>query len=491
MAKNINDTLQAKFPHLEIAILPLSQAMKDNESKRIDSEYFKKEYLENEKKLKNLSIKCDKLENFISKMTGGATPLGADYPESGIPFLRVQNIMQNYFNLNDIVYISKYDDEALKRSRLKFNDMLFTITGAYGKAAVVENDLVGANINQHSVKIETKDINPYFLATFLNSEYGQLQCNKKVVGVTRPALDYQTIKTFLIPIFPQSFQQEIQDLVKDSHKALEQSKVLYKEAQNELLNALDFTYIEASAKTLNDKISEQNIEAKFLHLNLSIRALSQSYGKSARLDSEYYQRKYDENETIIKRAGYVKLGDLVSIQKSIEPGSEAYQSQSENGIEFVRVANLTKFGISKSDIYLNKTEFSDNLAKLSPKKDTILLSKDGSIGISYCVMQDLPCITSGAILHLHIKDKGVMLPQVLSLILNSDITKLQAERDAGGSIIAHWKIDEIKNVLIPKISQRVQENIADKITQSFALRKQSKDLLESAKAKVESAVINS
>lgn len=45
---NLNQTLQEKYPYLEISVLKLSEAQKDNESKRIDSEYFKKEYLENE-----------------------------------------------------------------------------------------------------------------------------------------------------------------------------------------------------------------------------------------------------------------------------------------------------------------------------------------------------------------------------------------------------------------------------------------------------------
>ncbi|STQ85211.1 hypothetical protein [Helicobacter fennelliae] len=43
--QNLNESLQAKYPHLELAILPLSQVNKDNESKRIDSEYFKKSNL--------------------------------------------------------------------------------------------------------------------------------------------------------------------------------------------------------------------------------------------------------------------------------------------------------------------------------------------------------------------------------------------------------------------------------------------------------------
>lgn len=35
-----------EYPHLEVSVLKLSEVQKDNESKRIDSEFFKKEYFD-------------------------------------------------------------------------------------------------------------------------------------------------------------------------------------------------------------------------------------------------------------------------------------------------------------------------------------------------------------------------------------------------------------------------------------------------------------
>ncbi|EAL7298424.1 restriction endonuclease subunit S, partial [Campylobacter coli] len=467
---NLNQTLQEKYPHLEVSVLKLSEAQKDNESKRIDSEYFKKEYLENEAIIK-IKDNYAFLENFIVKMTGGATPLGADYPDKGIPFLRVQNIMQNYFNVEDIVYISQQDDEYLKRSRLKFNDVLLTITGiSYGKSAVVERDLVGANINQHSVKIEVKNINPYFLSTFLNSKFGKLQSDKKITGVTRPALDYQSIKKFLIPIFPMEFQLEIQNLVKDSHKALEESKELYKKAEETLYLELGLDPKNPLQSLLDSKTNNPTNSP-----NISIHTLKESFLKTGRLDSEYYQKKYEINEKIIMNKKYTVLDNLVSITKSIEPGSNLYKNK---GIPFIRVTNLTQYGLSEGDVFLDEKDFFPQyLQILYPKKDTILFSKDGSVGIAYCVKEDKEVITSGAILHLNIKDKENILPEYLTLFLNSIFVKLQAQRDCGGSIISHWRIEDIKKVLVAILDIKIQEKIAKYIQESFNLRKKSKQLL--------------
>ena len=109
------------------------------------------------------------------------------------------------------------------------------------------------------------------------------------------------------------------------------------------------------------------------------------------------------------------------------------------------------------------------------------------IGIAYKAEEDLDIITSGALLHLSIKNKEI-LPDYLTLVLNSKLIQMQAERDTGGSIIQHWRPDEIKQVLIPIVTMETQKEIAKQIQKSFELRKHSAKLLEIAKQAVEIAI---
>jgi hypothetical protein len=67
---------------------------------------------------------------------------------------------------------------------------------------------------------------------------------------------------------------------------------------------------------------------------------------------------------------------------------------------------------------------------------------------------------------------------------------MQSQRDAGGSIIKHWKPSEIQEVLIPIINNKIQTKIEDKIKESFNLKQSSKQLLEVAKKAVEIAIEN-
>lgn len=215
--------------------------------------------------------------------------------------------------------------------------------------------------------------------------------------------------------------------------------------------------------------------------------MTESFALSGRLDAEYYQPKYDVLFAALSTNKTKKLGGangIVNIGKSIEPGSDAYV---EDGIPFVRVSDVSKFEISEPEIKL-RSDILPNPEVLFPQKDTILLSKDGSVGIAYKIESTIPVITSGALLHLTVRNKAEVLPDYLTLVLNSPIVQLQAERDSNGAIIQHWKPSEIENVIIPVLDMDIQKEIATKVRESFALRKQSKQLLEYAKQAVEMAI---
>lgn len=77
---------------------------------------------------------------------------------------------------------------------------------------------------------------------------------------------------------------------------------------------------------------------------------SASFATCGRLDAEYYQPKYDYLDSQLAQLLTKHLGELVEMRKSIEPGSDAYQTE---GIPFVRVADLNKFGIETPSVCLD------------------------------------------------------------------------------------------------------------------------------------------
>ena len=205
--------------------------------------------------------------------------------------------------------------------------------------------------------------------------------------------------------------------------------------------------------------------------------------------AEYYQKKYEQIVSLISSLPHNTLNNIVQMAKSIEPGSKHYSE--EEGLPFYRVSDYSKFGLSKPDKMLTNSFVTDNktmIDELMPKEGTILFSKDGSVGTAYLLREDLDGITSGAILHLKVKNNKEILPEYLTLALNSKLVQMQAERDAGGSIILHWRKEEIEQVVVPIIDFKKQEQIAELVEESFKLKSESERLLEVAKKAVEIAI---
>ncbi len=354
------------------------------------------------------------------------------------------------------------------RFALKDRDVLFNRTNSFewvGRTGIYyQNDDIQRTFASYLVRLNPKDsILPEYLCAYLNCKYGEWDVKRRArQSINQTNVNPEEVKEIEIPILDIDLQQKIRCCFTQANSLRILSQKTYSEAElilhNELgINSIAVTDVNVSQKRFSDFIN------------------------SGRLDAEYYQPKYDDLFSRLSKFETKRLGDIVQIRKSIEPGSEAYQNQ---GIPFIRVSNLSKFGFSDTEIHLSPDEYGD---VIRPKQNTILLSKDGSVGIAYKVEQDMDVITSGAILHLTITDNEFM-PDYLTLALNSVIVGMQAERDAGGSIIQHWKPSEIENVIIPKLSQEIQQEITNKVKESFALRRESKRLLDLAKTAVETAI---
>lgn len=182
---------------------------------RTDALYNAPHFLKVLQALESCPHKKVLLGTLSPEIAGGATPTRGDadlYADEGIKFLRILNIAPFEVVLNDLKHIQEsVNDGELARSKLAANDVLMTITGRVGTAAVVLEETLPANINQHIVRlrIQGNDCLPEYLAAWLNSSIGNALSNRGVTGGTRIALDYETIRNLLIPLPPLSIQQTI------------------------------------------------------------------------------------------------------------------------------------------------------------------------------------------------------------------------------------------------------------------------------------------
>lgn len=483
---------------LEISEVLLSKVKKESYSYRWDSNYFLKEFLYSPLE----KIKTDIIENlFIIK--SGSTPIDRDETlKNGIILLKTNDIRNNVLKDygDSFFYINEKINDRMYSTQLEPNDVLINIVGAttdvIGRVSFISETFPKANITQAMSLIRSKQnkIIPQYLFCFLQSKFGNMQVRRFARPTGQYNMNHSELGCFEIPLLSIDFQNRIKEIVKHNSLKEVESQKLYSQAETLLLQEIGFNESLLPSKQ-EVKGSNPDWIATFvaktgINPNVNVKSFKESFGVTGRLDAEYYQKKYEVIIEKIKSQKHDTLQSIVEINKSIEPGSN-YYSDDETGLPFMRVADYNKFGLSEPNKKLTSDFVKDNQDKideLKPKKGTILFSKDGSVGTAYHLREDLEGVTSSAILHLKVKNEKEVIPEYLTLALNSKLVQMQAERDAGGSIILHWRVGEIQNVVVPIIDYTKQQEIAQLIEESFSLKKQSEQLLEIAKKAVEMAI---
>ena len=96
-------------------------------------------------------------------------------------------------------------------------------------------------------------------------------------------------------------------------------------------------------------------------------------------------------------------------------------------------------------------------AKSKPKKNDVLLTKDGTLGRTAIVKNENICINQSVAL-LRCNDR--IMPEYLNIMLNSPRYKKEMIDNAGGGTIKHIYITKVDKMLVDIPSLEEQKNIA-------------------------------
>ena len=225
-----------------------------------------------------------------TKVGSGVTPRGGEavYKSEGHPFVRSQNVGLGYLMLDDIAYIDEDTHQRQKNTELQLDDVLLNITGAsIGRSALVNQQIVGGNVNQHVCIIRAnKKLTPSFLCNFLLSQYGQKQIESFQAGGNRQGLNFEQIRSIKIGLPSLEEQKKIADLL-----LLIEQRIT---TQNKIIEKL-----ETLIKGIVDSIFTANKFPKVPFKEIYVRA--GEGGTPATSNPEYY-----DNGTI----PFIKIDDL-------------------------------------------------------------------------------------------------------------------------------------------------------------------------------------
>lgn len=435
-------------------------------SHRLDAEFYSKENQHVLNVLNKLSIKT--ISDVALVSDGNHMSISEQFCNEGISYYRGQDVHSFFIEQANPICIDEgtYNKSIMLRSHLKKGDVLLSIVGTIGEVSLVTTSNK-ATCSCKLAILRPNNIDENYLAIYLSSKFGRSQIKKFTRGAVQMGFLLEDMNQIYIPIFPESFQSSIADMVKKAHACLEESKTLYKEAEKLLENELGI---------------DDELFSKKDTVESSVRSFSSVFHDSARIDAEYYQNKYDEYESLIKK--YKGGWDLVQNKFNQNKNTLSFSKTEYNYIE---IGDIDTSNGSCNYNKVKKEELPAN-ARILVSKGDLLISKvrpyRGAVSIIDFEQEDF--IASGAFTVL--QKKTDYLLETLQILLRTSLYKDWMLKWNVGTSYPVIKDENILELPIPILPSSIQVKIAEKIQHSFELRKQSKQLLEDAKRMVEEEI---
>ena len=191
------------------------------ERSRLEESFVAKRYLQ--KYITNLElIESSKYEvvhfgSLIATVHNGAniddSSIYVD-KQHGIPYILVKSITKEGINFENLKYIRKdlASDRDVLKNTVKENTILMTRAGNSGIAANIPPDLIGGIASGFLINIHLKkDIDPYYIVAYLNSEFGQMQLERISSGSILKSIRSSDLKKVKVILPPNEIRARIGD----------------------------------------------------------------------------------------------------------------------------------------------------------------------------------------------------------------------------------------------------------------------------------------
>ena len=436
---------------------------------RLDGEFYQVDYLKVRDKLGDTSTKT------IQQLSKNVLSFGAysqcnfiTWQESGIPYLKAENILDGYIDFSEIMFIDEDAHSLLKKSQVLEGQVLFSMSGTIGNAAVAHNIPQKLNSNQDIAKITLRPKNsPYYLAAFINSRYGKLQVQREIVGSVQQHIFLWQTKKLKVPIVSKELEDRIEIVYKEALDKFEISASFYRQAEGLLFQEL--------------KLEAVNLQSTLSYTS----TLSKAFGRQ-RIDAEYFQPLYERTEKhLVEEFNSKPIGKIKFIDVTTGQYSDKYVDKSE-GNPFIRGTNIKRGTIDMDDLVFISP--SDQIESKKAMEGDIVVTRVGSIGLSARIPRELEGGTiSDNLIRLRF-DQTKLNSYYLALLMGSPICVSLMKRNSRGSVQQRLNQETLKDIVVPILSNKSQLKIASLVEQSNAAQLNAKLLLDKTKRAVEISI---
>ena len=357
-----------------------------------------------------------------------------DYTEYGIPFIRVQNLgFATDLCLDNVVYISEAQNRTIRNSILKPNDILFAKTGAtIGKVGIVPESIKKANTTSHVGKITVSEsIIPKYIFYVLSSNIGYRQFwDIAAQKSTRPELSIDEIKTIRV-LLPKT-----------------------KEEQQRIADYLDSKCSEID--TIIENLRTRMESVKEYKKAVITEAVTKGLDKDVKM-------KDSGVEWIGKIPEGWKVCKVKQISNKITDGAHVSPDTTNGEFKFLSVTNMNDTGALDfvNCLKINSVQYAYLVRTgCQPKKDDVLISKDGTIGKTTVVSDNNFVVASSLVI---IRPNQLKIrPKYLEYCLMSNIVQEQLLSVLSGSALKRVSIEKNANLkFVYTYNMTTQQQIID------------------------------
>ncbi|HCZ13228.1 MAG TPA: hypothetical protein DHV85_01250 [Candidatus Accumulibacter sp.] len=434
-------------------------ALSEVELTRIDAEFYRPDYLAAKKAAGSRKLKA----------YGAAVLHPAEftrrYTEVGHFVLLAQNNRDNRYDWSTKQRVAPGLLSLISRNRLEFGDVTITRSGANcGQASVIgielENEPVYACADLLILRSESVD--GHLISTYLNSSVGRLLLDRGAYGAAQPHIAPSYIKEIPFPATLLSIELEVRQLIIDSRKFAMESDVQLAGAQQILESALGLNKL-TFQKPVGYVAQLSNIEVSRRfdpeHFFPAFSAFCASLPSSVALDPLSKHLQFCQRG---KQPVYAKTGLAVINSKHVQPNRVIRE-----GNRFALANPVDDLQIRSGDTLINGTG-------------------RGTIGRTAPYISDTPAVADN---HVTILRSSSLDPAYLSLYLNSAAGQMQVEMHQRGTSgqLELYPFD-IRKFLVWPAPGELQRDLRDLYDKATKAERESKRLLEQAKARVEQLI---
>lgn len=442
--------------------ISLSQVGK---ASRFDAEYFRPAYLA---LVEALDKKKPSRIGDFAFVTDGIHASPDVVEEGGIRYLSAKCVKDNDFAIGDTLQISSEQHAANKRTQMKRDDVLVTTVGTIGNAAVVTDDLLPANADRHLgiIRINSGDaLDPYYLATFLNTRLGRFQTFREATGNVQLNLFIEKIKTLRVVRIPA--HDRAADLTRQGYTRRKSAEQHYAEAEALLESALGLDKLDLTPRLF--------YERPYADVQVA-----------ERYDAEYFQPpKKAVLDALAEMPGHALSEQYRSVR-------QLWQPEQAGAFDEVRNFDLT----DALQPFLDETvepATRDTIAstKKKLKPGDLVVSRLRSYLKEIAVVLDagpIPMVGSTEFIVLR-PQKGAVSVEALLVYLQSKYVQAVLKWCQDGSNHPRFHEGELLGLRIPDVVRNHQNEIVAKVQASIEARREARRLLDQAKAMVEEAIL--